>query len=174
MTWPSKRDREADRLAEILRTKVQPLKRSVYRARTWPMHSHDTPAALVYGYQETKVRAGRDMLVKTFDVSCIMAVQIRVVRPVQAGEAAERELGELCGLIHEAVLTDAALALADDGIEDFGELRTVINAELKGEFVMLTAGMSIQMKWSEVYEIPDPPVDCEDAVLALQTVPPLP
>lgn len=163
-----------DKVAEILAASVPPVEGRVFRARTLPLSPTDLPALLVYGWQEEMKRTGGTAMRSFYAVSFILAVELRLdPRRASDGEAAEIEIEAIAGLVTHAVTTAAALLLPPERlIERIDGIKTTLGIDGRGGEVALGAALiAFDLAWTETFEVPEPPIDCGDATLALRPDP---
>lgn len=164
-----------DAVALVLAGLVTAVAGRVYRARTWPTQEDEQPALLVYGWQEELKRTGGDSTQSQYEVAYTLAVVIRVNAASADGEAAEADLQEIAGTVREAVLTCASLFLAPGRlIESIEGVKTTLGIDTRtGEVAVGQAQVAFSMKWTEVFAVPSPPVDCTgfDTFVRLKAVP---
>jgi hypothetical protein len=146
----------------------------VYRARDWPLQEHQVPALLVYGYEEEKTGPTISGDRSAYEVSCIMAVQVKTEAASRATEAVEQELESLCQTACTALLT--ARALLADGpegcIERIASVKTTLNIDARtGEKALGQALIAFDLRWHEFYALPLPDVDCDEPSLTFRLIP---
>ncbi|MGX9963163.1 hypothetical protein ACVFYP_07555 [Roseomonas sp. F4] len=163
-----------DAVAVLLAERVPALRKRVYRARTWPLSEDELPAALVYGWQEEKKRTGGTSYRSFYAVSFILAVELRLDARSRDAVALEAELEELTGAVTEAVLAAGELLLPPNRkIERIDGAKTTLGIDTKSSEVALgSALVAFDMAWTEVFDTPCPPIDCEDASLAFRPIAP--
>lgn len=161
-------------VANLLAERVPALKRRVLRARTWPLSEDHMPAALVYGWQEEKKRTGGTAHRSFYSVSFILAVELRLDTRSRAGLELEAELEELAGAVTQTVLTAGELLLQPDRkIERIDGVKTTLGIDTRSSEVALgSALVAFDMAWTEVFETPQPPVECEETSLAFRPIAP--
>lgn len=171
---PTARARFRDLVAQLLTDGVPAVEGRVHRARVWPLQDGALPALMVYGYDEVKTRKNLTNNEVQYSVTCTMAVQARTLGVVRTPQAVEAELEVLAGQIEEALLPARELLLDPDGIESIDEVRTTMKVEIAGERCSGEIMIALAMRWSEVFAVPLPDVDCEDPIFAPQPLPLLP
>ncbi|WP_439597990.1 hypothetical protein [Falsiroseomonas sp.] len=161
-------------VANLLAERVPALRKRVFRARTWPLSEEHLPAALVYGWQEEKKRTGGTPHRSFYDVSFILAVELRLDTRSRASLELEAELEEMAGAVSQAVLTAGELLLPPDRrIERIDGVKTTLGIDTRSSEVALgSALIAFDMAWTEVFETPHPTVDCEDSSLAFRPIAP--
>ncbi|MBU8547240.1 MULTISPECIES: hypothetical protein [Roseomonadaceae] len=159
-------------VATLLAERVPALRNRVFRARTWPLSEDHLPAALVYGWQEEKKRTGGTSHRSFYTVSFILAVELRLDARSRACMELEAELEELAGAITQVVMTAAELLLPPDRrIERIDGVKTTLGIDTKSSEVALgSALIAFDMAWTEVFETPHPPTDCEETSLAFRPI----
>jgi len=161
-----------DIVARVLEQRLPELQGRVYRAREWPLHEHQVPALLVYGYQETKSGPevhGGDVV---YAVSCIMSVQAMTEAASRHTEAVERELEQLCQAICLAILTAPELLGAAGAIERIDSVKTTLNIDAKtGEKALGQAVVAFELCWSETYQLPAE-IPCAETTFHFRVIPP--
>jgi hypothetical protein len=161
-----------DLVADILAQRVPDLSGRIYRAREWPLQEHQTPAALVYGYQEEKTGPDVHGGEIRYEVSCIMSVQVMTQAASRHTEIVERELELLCQRICTALLTAPALLGEAGAIERIASVKTTLNIDARtGEKALGQALVAFDLRWSETYTLP-PDVDCDCPTLTFRVIPP--
>jgi hypothetical protein len=163
-----------DTVATLLAERVPALRRRVFRARTWPLSEDELPAALVYGWQEEKKRTGGASIKSFYAVSFILAVELRLDARSRDAVALEAELETLTGAVTEAVMSAAELLLPPARkVERIDGAKTTLGIDTKSSEVALgSALVAFDMAWTEVFETPHPPIDCEETSLAFRPIPP--
>lgn len=158
-----------DQVAEIL------CKRGigrVYRARSWPLEAAQLPALLVYGYDEEKTGPEVASAETAFAVACVMAIEAKVALRSRDTEAVEAELETLCRAIELAILTAPGLLGEAGSIERVAGVRTTLAIDTaESEAAIGKALLAFDLRWSELYAVPLPPVDCDEPGLAFQAIP---
>lgn len=158
-----------DQVAEILRSLGIA---KVYRARSWPLDAAQLPALLVYGYDEEKSGPDIGSAETAYAVACIMAIEAKVSARSRDTEAVEAELETLCRAIELAILTAPGLLGEVGSIERVAGVRTTLAIDTAdSEAAVGKALMAFDLRWSEIYEMPMPPVDCDAPGLAFQAIP---
>jgi hypothetical protein len=162
-----------DLVAEILKQRLPDLKGGVFPARDWPLQEHQVPAVLVYGYEETKTGQGLSGDRSTFEVSCIMAVQVKTEAAGRHTGAVEQELERICQTVCLALLTSRALLDMETGrIERIDSVKTTLNIDAKtGEKALGQALIALDLRWREFYDLPPVDVDCEEPTLTFRIIP---
>lgn len=172
-SYPTKRAKVRDQVAALLAAGVPQVAGRVLRARVWPLQPPELPALLVYGYDETKTLRTVTAADQHWDVALTMAVVARAVGHGKQPEQVEARLEELAGAVCDALLPAAEFTLAADGVEQIGAVRTTMKVEFDGERCVGDVLVALDFQWSEVVTVPPPPVDCEEAALALDVAPSL-
>lgn len=149
-----------DLVVSILTDGLPILGGRVFRARVWPMTATETPAALVYGWHETKTRKTLDVWTHQFEVSCGMAIEGRVQAP--DGPRAEYALENLARDLETAILTSPLLLGLTTVIERIDRVETKIEAVSTGEMVQGTVSMSFDLVWTEIHQVSVPAGEVTD------------
>lgn len=149
-----------DLIVSILTDGLPLLGGRVFRARVWPMKAPQTPAALVYGWNETKTRKTLDVWTHQFEVSCGMAIEGRVQAP--NGPEAEFAMENMARDIETAILTSPLLLGLTTTIERIDRVETKIDARAEAEMVQGTVSMSFDLVWTEIHQVVVPPDEVTD------------
>lgn len=146
-----RRSEARDLIVSILTDGLPILSGRVFRARVWPMKAPDTPAALVYGWNETKTRKTLDMWTHQFEVSCGMAVEGRVQAPT--GPEIEIAMENMAHDIETAILTSPLLLGLTTNIERIDRVETKLEAHAQAEMAQGTVSMSFDLVWTEIHQV---------------------
>lgn len=169
--WPSARARIRHTVVELLKDRVPAAQRRVFRGRTWPVQVREIPALLVYAWQEDKkAPAGAGTAVTSYAVELTLAVEIRVAEASRAGEQAEAvedELEALAGAVTDAVMQAPELLGRTGLIERIEGVRTTFGINGRDAEQMLgRALVAFDLRFSERYRLPPPPIVCDDPAFA--------
>ena len=172
MTAPTARAAKRDQVAAILET-LPELGGRVHRARVWPVVLTDLPAAMVYGWRETKTRKTITADTHQFDVMCTMVIEVRL--QAGNGEDAEAAAEDLAGAIETALLTAPGLFGLRGSIDRLDRFETQIRADATGETVIAAVSIGTDLCWTEVFQVSpaDLPPPYLDAAVQLTPNPPL-
>jgi hypothetical protein len=143
-----------DLVGRLLSAGIPALGGRVYEARVWPMKLPELPAALVFGWQETKTRKTLDAWTHQFEVSCTMAIHAMVQAP--DGPTAEYLLEYLAGEIERVILTSPELLGLTGTLERIDRVETKLEATATTESVQGTLTMGFDMIWTEVQQVTVP------------------
>lgn len=156
-----------DAVVTLLKRGVPAVKGRVHKARTWSLQERELPLLLVYAWDETKTAKSLSTVSTQYGVALTLAVEVRVAQEGRASEAVEQDLEDLAGAVCEAVLKAPEL-LGDDGLlERILGVKTTFGVDARESEVALgRALIAFEFQWSEVYDLPLPPTDCESAALA--------
>lgn len=169
--YSTAREKYRDWVVQRLIAGVPEVQGRVYRSRVWTLTKPDTPALLVYGYDEEKKRANMSGDRAEFATSCTMAIQARVVGVPKFPEAVEARLELLAGRIEAALLRPDQLTRKGDGAEAIAGVKTTISIEIAGEVCNGEMMIALELQWKDVFLAPEPDIDCEDPSLAFQPLP---
>lgn len=148
-----------DLVVRILTDGLPLLAGRVFRARVWPMKAPETPAALVYGWHETKTRKTLDVWTHQFEVACGMAIECRV--QATNGPDTEAAMENMARDVETAILTSPLLLGLTTTIERIDRVETKIEAEAKAEMVQGTVSMSFDLVWTEIHQVVVPSGEVE-------------
>ncbi|MBP0492171.1 hypothetical protein [Roseomonas indoligenes] len=173
---PTRRALVRDVVAATLDAGVPMVRGRVFRARTWPLQREHFPALLVYGYDETKTLTNMSRGEASYDVTCTMAVGLRVQEKSIDTPGTEADLEALAGAVCLSVMTAPALRLSrrGGGLDvSIGAARTTLGIKTDGETAIGEGVIAFEMAWQEQYALP-PPELCEEFSLALLLTPSVP
>jgi len=169
--YSTAREKFRDWAVQRLIAGVPAVEGRVYRARVWPLQKTDTPALLVYSFDEEKKRSNMDGGRAEFAASCTMAIAARAVGVARAPETVEARLEFLAGQIEASLLRPDQLTRRGDGAEFIAAVRTTMKVELAGDVCSGELLIAVDLHWTDVFLAPEPDIVCEDPFLAMQHIP---
>ncbi|EHL97709.1 hypothetical protein HMPREF9946_03992 [Acetobacteraceae bacterium AT-5844] len=164
--------RVRDVVSEILTRRLPELGGRVYRAREWPLQEGQTPALLVYGYQEEKTGPAVHGGETSYGISWILSVQVRVEGRSRDTPVVEQELEQLCQAVSLALLTAPELLGEGGLIERIDSVKTTLNIDARtGETALGQALVAFDMRWTETYRLPAE-IGCAETTFHFRVIPP--
>lgn len=162
-----------DLVVALLKAGIPAVNGRVWPARSWPLQERESDSLLVYAWDETKESQDGSSTVDTrYKVDLTLAVEIDVVSIGRDVVGVERQLELLAGEVCEVVMKAPALLGAGGALERITGVKTAFGIDARTSEKAIGRGLvAFGMRWSEVYDLPLPAIDCEDPDLAFQIVP---